>query len=219
MHGVNVVSYFFPRPAHPRALYQYLPMLALLEASCRRYGHRHIVLSDVALPGFEVFRCQVPQELMPATLAAQLQYLQEFEAPTLFTGADCVLGQDPAAVFERTFDVAMTTDRFPGFCLNTGAMFIKDCGFAAWYWQQALDICGDEWGSDQIALERAFGATPEPSCRVGAEGRVIECLPMMPYHLAPDGVEDNRPATVVHFRGPRKLFMQEYCRRHLNLTA
>lgn len=215
---MNVVSFFAPRPGHPKA-WDYMPMLALLEKSCKRYGHRHIVLSDVELPGFEVFRTDLPHELMPATLKAQRDYLLAVNEPTLMTGADCVLGMDPAAVFERDFDVAMTTDRFPGFCLNTGAMFIKDCGLAAAFWDKALQQCGDVWGDDQIALERAFGATPEPSVRVTPEGQVIECLPMFPYHYAPRNVDAVREAYVLHFRGKRKAFMAEYCRRHLALTA
>jgi hypothetical protein len=215
---MNVVSFYAPRPEHPRA-WDYLPMLALLEESCKRYGHRHIVLSDADLPGFDVFRCQLQRELMPATLEAQLQYLIAHDEPTLMTGADCVLGMDPAAVFERTFDVAMTTDRFPGFCLNTGAMFIKDCGLAAAFRDQALRMCGNTWGDDQIALEKAFGATPEPSVRATPEGRVIECLPMFPYHYAPRNVDSFKDAYVVHFRGQRKVFMAEYCKRHLKLVA
>lgn len=215
---MNVVSFYAPRPGHPRA-WDYMPMLALLEASCRRYGHRHIVLSDVDLPGFEVFRCALPQELMPATIEAQLQYLKTHDEPTLMTGADCVLGMDPEPVFGLGFDVGMTTDRFPGFCLNTGAMFIKDCGLAAAFWQQARAICGNAWGDDQICLERVFHAKPEPCVRITPEGKVIECLPMMPYHYAPRNVDTHCDAYVVHFRGQRKRFMAEYCRRHLDLTA
>lgn len=215
---MNVVSFYAPRPEHER-FRDYLPMLRLLEASCRRYGHRHIVLSDVDLEGFEVFRCDLPRELMPATIEAQLQYLKAHDAPTLLTGADCVLGMDPSPVFDRTFDIAMTTDHFPGFCLNTGAMFIKDCRLAAAYWQQARAICGNAWGDDQLCLERVFKARPEPTVYVLPEGQAIECLPMMPYHYAPRSVEHFEPAYVVHFRGPRKVFMAEYCLRHLGLKA
>lgn len=213
---MNVVSFYAPRPGHPKA-WDYLPMLRLLELSCRRFGHRHIVLSDADLPGLDVFRCQLPHELMPATIEAQLQYLKAHDEPTLFTGADCVLGMDPAPVFERGFDIAMTTDHFPGFCLNTGAMFIKNCGLAAAFWHQARAICGNAWGDDQLCLEQVFKATPDPTVYVLPEGHVIECLPMMPYHYAPRSVEHCDPAHVVHFRGQRKVFMAEYCARHLRL--
>lgn len=215
---INVVSFYAPRPEHPRFC-DYLPMLRLLEASCRRYGHRHIVLSDTALDGFEVFRCDLPRELMPATIEAQLQYLKAHNTPTLLTGADCVLGMDPEAVFERTFDIAMTTDHFPGFCLNTGAMFIRDCPLAAAFWQQARSICGSSWGDDQLCLEQVFHAKPDPCAYVMPDGQVIECLPMKGYHYAPPRLGKHEDAVVIHFRGRRKAFMADYCAQHLGLRV
>lgn len=214
---MNIVSFYAPRPDHPK-FQDYIPMLRLLDASCKRFGHRHIVLSDVDLPGFDVFRCELPHELMPATIESQLQYLRAHNEPTVFTGADCVLGMDPQNVFMRSFDIAMTTDHFPGFCLNTGAMFIRDCGKAAEFWAQARSICGDKWMDDQLCLEKVFECKPDP-CMYSLNGSHIECLPMFPYHYAPRTVERFQPAYIVHFRGPRKAFMAEYCRRHLDLVA
>ena len=216
---MNVVSFFAPRPEHPKWRDDYLPMLALLEASCRRYGHRHIVLSDVKVDGYDTFVCELPRQLMPATIAAQAQYLRVHDSPVLFTGVDCVLAGDPLAVLARGFDIAMTVDKFPECPLNTGAMFVRDCGLALAYWEKALAVCGNEWGDDQKCLARVFNAPDTPATVVVGEGQVIDFLPMLPYHFAPRNVDDVRPATVVHFRGRRKAFMREYCSRHLGLAA
>lgn len=208
---MRVVSFFCPRPEHP--LFQdYAPFLDLLRLSCERYGCEHRVLTDD--PTIEDgYLVDVPRPLMPAYHAAMLQYMRDpanAEMPTLFTGADCVLGADPAC-FDRGADIVVTVDdRFTDCRINTGAVYVPRPGAVAHVWADALARCGEGWGDDQRAFRDALAA---------ATGLSVAELPCDGYNQAPDHPDHNIQAAVIHFRGPRKAWMDYYCWRWLGLGA
>lgn len=208
---MNVVSFYAPRPEHP-FFQDYTPFLDLLRASCARFGHRHIVLTDDAGIGDDAYVTELPRSLMRATIAAQLAYLSDpqfADVPTLLTGADCVLARDPAEMI-RDGDIVITTDdRFRDCRMNCGAIYIPRPALLAPVWADALARCGDDWGDDQTSVYAALKAN---------RGYQITELPCDPYNLAPEHPGDDcRRGVVLHFRGPRKAWMVDYCHKWLGL--
>jgi hypothetical protein len=224
---MNIVSFLAPRPDHP--FYQdYTPYLDILRASCAKFGHRHIVITDDTKLGHDAFVVEgLPQNLMKAIIRGQLSYLSSTltaQAPaienTVFVGADCVLAQDPADVFKQEFDIAFTTGRFSDCILNTGAIYIRRSAIAqaAHIWTRAFAGMGEEWGDDQKALAAVVAPTIEPSVAVSGYGPMIRFLPVDPYNLAPEYPDDDcTRGIILHFRGPRKAWMKDYCAKWLGI--
>lgn len=208
---MNIVSFLAPRPDHP-FFRDYTPFLDLLRLSCERFGHRHLVLTDDPKVGDDAYVTDLPHSLMRATVAAQLAYLSDpqfADVPTLLTGADCVLANDPARM-ARAADIVITTDdRFQDCRMNCGAIYIPRPALLAPVWADALDRCGDLWGDDQTSVYSALLMAP---------GVTVAELPCDPHNLAPNHPGDDcRRATVLHFRGPRKDWMVDYCHKWLGL--
>ncbi len=219
MNAVNVVSFYAPRPDHERHTHDYLLCLALQRQSCARFGCRQIVITDDApsLADFPTFNTILPHSLMRAIIAGQLAYLESaaFDADTLLTGADCLLGRDPRAVFDGGFDVAVTTHGgFSDCIMNTGAIFVPVASreLAAPFWRRALATMGDAWGDDQLALAREFDATLKHGTEMRGAAR-IKFLPCEGINWAPDNENDGIDSLVVHFRGPRKRWMEAWAER------
>lgn len=209
---MNIVSFYAPRQEH-RFFQDYTPFLDLLRASCERYGHRHVVLTDDPAVGDDAYVVDLPRSLMRAFVAAQYAYLSDpanAHTPTLLTGADCVLASDPAAVFDGTFDLGITVGNFSDCRMNTGAVFIPEPCRVAEIWAEALRHVGDDWGDDQRSL---YQAILQRSVHV----RLKE-FPADPYNLAPSWPGDDcSRAVVLHFRGKRKRWMLDYCHKWLGL--
>jgi hypothetical protein len=213
---VIVAPFYAPRPDHPK-FRDYIPLLRLQDRSVRHFGHIQTVLTDSAFVArlFPALRAELPHALMKASHAAQLAALQAgLPGDLVLTGADCLLGRDPAALFDGSFDLAATTHPFSDCILNTGAIFVpKGCGSkVAKFWEQALRTCGDHWGDDQRSLAAALGATLERGLH-DRGGLRVKFLPCRDHNWAPDHAEDPCTATVVHFRGPRKDWMAQWMAR------
>lgn len=212
---MNIVSFLAPRPEHP-FFRDYTPFLDLLRLSCERFGHSHIVLTDsMGVGEGDRYLVQLPRSLMKATIAAQLAYLDDPQfanVPTLFTGADCVLARDPTQIDTRGVDLVITTDdRFQDCRMNCGAIFIPRPKAVRWVWREALKRCGDDWGDDQTSLYSVIDEMRHNWLHVRE-------LPCDPYNLAPDHPGDDcTRGTVLHFRGPRKDWMVNYCHHWLGL--
>lgn len=208
--GLNIVSFYAPRPEHP-FFQDYEPFLDVLRNSCEWFGHRHICITDDPAIG-DAFCVDLPRPLMKAILAGQLAYLRSDLASedTVLLGADCVLANDPAKLFvdDPWFELAVTHGPFVDCWMNTGAMFVRGGSVhTVAMWEAALARCGDDWGDDQLSL-----ASELPWFQK-AGGR-LQLLQVDPYNLAPESVEDDcRRAMVLHFRGPRKAWLLDYCAR------
>lgn len=198
-----VASIFAPRyEKWPGCDYDQL--LLLLDASCRRLGLRHVVISDAQRPGLETAIYDLPRELMPLLLDGQRQFLADTPGPVLLVGADCLVTRDPRPVLAG--DITITLGPFSDCVMNTGAIWCADGPTCAPVWQAALDRNPIEWGEDQTSLYAAVQAS-------GLDVRAVTCEQ---HNWAPG--EPGDPAgmpTVVHFRGRRKAWMAEWARRHL----
>lgn len=216
---MNIVSFYAPRPEHP-FFQDYGPYLDLLAESCERYGHRHVCLTDDPSVR-DAYVVTLPRPLMRAFIAAQYAYLSDpanANTPTLLTGADCVLANDPEWMrpesrehlqFVGRPDIIITTDdRFLDCRMNMGAMWIPRPAAVAHVWAEALATMDEEWGDDQRAVYAALRRS----------GLKIAELPCDPYNLAPETPDDDcRRGVVLHFRGPRKRWMTDYCHRWLGI--
>ncbi len=188
---MNIVSFLAPRLDHP--FYRdYSPFLNILRASCKKFGHRHIVITDDEAVGAEGDAFVVdglPHNLMKAIIRGQLAYLLSplAQEDTILVGADCVLARDPAEVFDKPFDIAFTTGPFTDCVLNTGAIYIRGGADAAHIWAKAFAGMGEEWGDDQKALAAVVHPTLEESIACG-NGPTMRFLPVDPYNLAPETI-------------------------------
>lgn len=200
-----VASFFAPR--EDRWGCDYIALLRLLDASCRRFGLLHWVISDNASLGLNTFLCRLPPNLMAATLEGQRQFLVDAQEPVLFVGADCLVTRDPRPLLAG--DLMITTSPTFSDCeMNTGAIWCADGPRCAPVWRAALDRNPTAWGDDQTALYAAIQASSLRTVRLSAED----------HNWAPRDTEDNAGMpTVVHFRGRRKSFMAAWAERHVDL--
>jgi hypothetical protein len=219
---MNIVSFWTPRHDHP--FYQdYMPYLNVLRASCEKFGHQHIVITDDEnLP--DAFVAALPESLMKAIIRGQLAYLNSglAQEDTVFVGADCVLARDPAEVFDMPFDVAFTTGHFSDCILNTGAIYVRGGVDARPIWAKAFAAMGEEWGDDQKALAAVVDpievATNVRASNKSVCGLSVLFLPVDPYNLAPEYPDDDcTRGVILHFRGPRKAWMVDYCAKWLGI--
>jgi len=203
-----IASFFAPR--EDRWGCDYDALLMLLDASCRRFGLRHIVISDSERPApLETARFDLPSNLMQALLDGQRQFLAATPGPVLLVGADCLLTRDPRPYLAG--DITITTSPTFSDCeMNTGAIWCADGPACAPVWEAAVDWRPTEWGDDQTSLYACVRASGLDVRRIRAEDG----------NWAPANVDD--PAgmpVVVHFRGRRKAWMADWAERHLGLAA
>lgn len=185
----------------------YIPLLQLLDASCARFGLRHVVIGDEPVPGLDTAVYALPRELMTAILDGQRQFLADAREPVLLVGADCLLARDPRPVLAG--DMTVTIGPFADCEMNTGAIWCADGRRCAPVWQAALDRNPLLWGEDQTSLYASIEASDLDVTKVRCET----------HNWAPDTLSDDAgKPTVVHFRGKRKTWMAQWAERHLGLA-
>ncbi|MGE0722809.1 MAG: hypothetical protein AB7O45_00465 [Alphaproteobacteria bacterium] len=188
----------------------YDALLMVVEASCRRVGLRHVVISDSPRPApleTAIFDLpKDPKDLMILLLDGQRQFLAATPGPVFFLGADCVLTRDPRPFLQG--DMTINIGPWTPTPLNTGAVWCADGPTCAPVWADALARNPVHWGDDLICLYAAIQASGLHVGRVRAEE----------HDWAPESVDD--PAgmpTVAHFRGKRKSLMAPWAKRHLGI--
>jgi len=209
-----VVSFYTPRPeleklkAHGS---DYDELLMLVEASCRRYGLKHLVISDSPRPKpLNTFLCALPHNLMKAFIVGQGQVLKEVREPVLFIGADCLFTKDPRKLLSNEADMTITLGPFWDCEMNTGAIWCHEPERCYEVWFEALERPLKDWGDDQIAMYHSVKL-------LEATGQLdvnrVRCEDHN-WHPEPDEMCN---ATVVHFRGSRKQFMIPWAKEFLDL--
>lgn len=201
-----VASFFAPR--EDRWGVDYIPLLRLLDASCRRFGLDHVCISDRDLKAVDTLVCKLPNNLMLALLDGQRQCLEWAQEPILFVGADCLIAKDPRTI--NGGDLTITIGPFADCEMNTGAIWCHNPARCVPIWRAAVDSKPTEWGEDQTALYEA----------VKASGASVNRVPCESHNWAPDNEDDSASMpTVVHFRGNRKRFMAQWARRWMDLKC
>ena len=208
-----VVSFYAPRPLEEARRWKcnYDDLLMLVEASCRKFDLKHLVISDNPRPKpLTTHLVSLPENLMQAFMVGQLDVLESYSESILFIGADCVLVRDPRCY--RDFgDIAITLGPFSDCEMNCGAIWCNEPQKCIEVWRSAKARNPIHWGEDQ----RAVYASVRAEAALGLKVFELRCED---HNWAPDDLNDNAGlATVVHFRGLRKSFMLAWAKKHLDL--
>lgn len=227
MTGPLVVSVFMERDAHKPYTVDWRRLLRLLDASARKFGCRHLCLTDPAtahtLPCDTYALEGLPDELMPAIILAQRAFLTsgEFDADAVLVGADCLVNRDPRAAFEAGADVVVTSRPDHGGPLNNGAVYCPLHGrsHALALYDRATAACRDHWGGDQEAVTEAVAPIPRAYGIETRHGARIAFRPMATHNHPLDRPSQSSEAFIVHFKGGRKGWMPEWASTHLGIAA
>ena len=178
---LEVVTVWAPRPEHPKYR-DYLALLALQAKTVARAGHRHVVVTDGELKGYETLQVELPQSLMHALIAGQLAYMTKWSGShrVVLADMDCMIVRDLNAAFTGEFDIGLTRREHPTQPIQNGVMYFdatwKAKVAAVAMFRRTLELCGDEWGEDQEALAQAVGPVPDlckNEIRFGARVRFL----------------------------------------------
>jgi hypothetical protein len=227
----TVASFWVLRPdEHPEAEARNYPeMLRILDRSCRRFGMRHVVLTDLGTyrsplwpQGLKAFISDLPRPLMQAFTSAQANWLElerERDEDTLLVGADCIFVGDPLRFYPEAPGLCVTyrnpLARYP---INTGAQLVRRHSIdrVAPLYRRVADRCGTKWCDDQRALRAELEPMPLAHGTYERHGISVAFLPMARFNDLPRSVEDPKAgACMLHFRGKgRKGFLFDWAARH-----
>jgi hypothetical protein len=214
---IEVVTVYTPRPGHSKFT-DFLPLLDLQKQTCEKFGHKHVVVSDVDIPGFNVWKTAMPHSLMAAIMTGQSNYLQEGwsgQNPLVLVDVDCLVARDLRAAFDGTFDLAITSRpddaKSP---VNNGAMY---CGTGnpngvRLFFMRAQRLCKKHWGGDQEAIAAAASPIPSAHGVYDRAGLRILFASMRTHNVVPakEGARHKCSPFIVHFKGDRKDWMATY---------
>lgn len=220
---VTVASFYVRRPEdYPKAP-DYIPLLKVLQASCDKFGHRHVVLSDEQVPGFETHVAPLPRALMPAIHFAQRDWVANgnWKGVTVLVGADCLVNKSLSRAMQSGVDMIVTSRAHRKWPINTGAIFVREEARLAVALLQArvAEKTGPEWGDDQVQLAAALAPMPPVHCITGRAGLNVQFAPLSTHNDTPKSVDHPSSAYVVHFKGPRKHMMAPWAAKHLGIAA
>lgn len=231
---IDVVTVFAPRPEHPQWR-DYLPLLRLQRASVERFGHRHLLVTDDPRGfsrEFNVLAVDLPESLMPAQLAGQIAYLEQWtgDYPAVLVDADCLIARQLDEAFDGSFDLGLAYRSDPKAPINNGAMYVGTGNKEGVlrFFREALAMCGDHWGGDQEAISAVAAPVPKPSedkeTRRNA-GTIVEdrnglrigFLNGLVYNVSPEveGKIHRKNPFVVHFKGDTKPWMKTYAEKFI----
>lgn len=220
MKRTVVVSFWVHRPkAFPNAP-PYLDMLRILDASCRRVGMEHVVLTDETTApqfygtGLTPYLLELPAHLMRATTEAHARWIESpysKEADTVFVGADCLVLRDfrpdlPAC------DMAIAFMRHhKRWRLNNGFVYVpaESREKVARVLRLIADDTREKMFDDMLAIERALVPMPEHFGEYARRGLTVGFLPLPIWNRymavckeTPDPLSDKAEgANVLHFMG------------------
>lgn len=217
---IEVVTVFAGRDEYPRWR-DYLPLLDLQRRTVERVGHRHVVVSDAPIEGFNCFLTELPESLMHLQLEGQLAYLRQWggEDHVVLVDADCLVGRDLRAAFDGRFDIGLTRRDNESSPINNGAMYIAAGAQAAAvaFFTRALGFCKEHWGGDQEAIAQAAAPVPRMYTVKRRNEARIAFLSMRSHNVTPEkeGARHAHSPFVVHFKGDRKHWMRRYAEEFL----
>jgi hypothetical protein len=188
--------------------------------ACEKFGHRHVVVTDTDLPGFDTFKTEFPESLMKAILWGQYAFIDHWDGKThlaLFD-VDVLPARDLTEAFDWPADLGVTPRANTKCPINNGAMYVAagHKKFALKFFEKALEACEDHWGGDQEAVSKIANAPPHEVKYIKIAERLggrVALLPMVLYNCIPEieGLRHKKRPFVVHFKGEtRKPWMKIY---------
>lgn len=217
---VEVCTIWAPRPDHPKWRADYVDLLAMQRDTAARYGHRHLVVSDADLPGFEVLTTKLPASLMQAMICGVIaRLIRPVETHIVFVDCDVLIARDLSEAFDGTFDLGLTRRENLLAPVNNGAMYLaKGAEEAALpFFCNAARLCGDHWGGDQEAISQAAAPVPDHECVETRDGLRIGFLSMRTHNVIPktEGKRHDSNPFVVHFKGSTKPWARTYAEKFI----
>lgn len=226
MKRIVIASFFVSRPLdYPCAEYPviapYVECLKILDASCKRFGFEHVVLSDaptvpqLAAAGLLHFAADLPRSLMKATTESQAKWLASPDSEgvhTIFVGADCLIRRDFRAEMPEG-DLAIAYMKgHRKWRMNNGFVYVPAASRekVAPLWRAISDDTGEAMCDDMIAIERALLPMPPNYGVYERRGLAVNFLPLPKWnrymttkdrrypHALLDPAKD---ANVLHFMG------------------
>lgn len=224
----TVASFWVHRPEDYPDAPDYLPMLRLLERSCRRLGLAHIVLTDrptaafLYNEGITAFARDLPRNLMQALTESQARWLEHpHPGPldTLFVGADCLVLRDPRGHLPVADLSLILRPGHKRHRINNGFMLVPAASRAtvAPLFRAIADGTGPAMCDDMVAVEAALAPVPDDYVLTERAGLTVNFLPIEIWNGGPKTADDPASGSfVLHFRGrARKAIMLEWAARHL----
>jgi hypothetical protein len=218
---LEVVTVWAPRPDHPK-FRDYLTLLEIQKKTIERVGHRHVVVTDGELPGYETIHVELPQPLMRAILVGQLAFLERWsgEHPAVLVDADCIVSRALEDAFSGEWDIGLTNRPSKVSPIQNGAMYFAPGSRAAALalFRRALELCGEHWGGDQEAISQAVAPVPNRQAVEERFGVRVGFLSTDPYNFTPgQPFKPRHDRFILHFKGANKHFAIDYARTHLKI--
>lgn len=223
---LEVATVWAPRPNHEKWRPDtYLKLLELQRLTCKRVGHRQVVVTDAVLTGYDTLQAALPESLMHALIAGQIAYLEQWndQHPVVLLDMDCLVARDLNGAFRGDFDIGLTSREHPTQPIQNGAMYFAPGSRSAALrmLKKTLALTSDWWGSDQEALAAAVGHIPRVHRVEQRFGVRLAFLPCENYNFsAKTGVPKATPKRLVyHFKGDTKHFAADTASRHFLLPG
>lgn len=225
MRRETVVASFFAdrKHLHPNSKTDYLACLRIVQASVRRAGLRHMLLTDALTAPLaraagidDIFASDLPDPLMQATTWSQSNWLESplsAGVDTVFIGADCIVVRDfRPELPDCDFAIAYMRGHKRWLC-NNGFVYCPGSSRALvsrHYRRVALDT-SPEMFDDMLAHERALGGRARMPRDFGTfqrAGMDVAFLPLPKWNrfMTPTKMNTNprigmEAANVLHFMG------------------
>ncbi len=219
---IEVCTVFAPRPDHEKWRDDYLMLLELQKRTAEHFGHRHTVVTDGVLPGFETITTVLPDSLMKALLAGIIHRLSlPVDSHIVFVDADCLVARtlDDAFTEGDPFDLMVTRRLHDTAPVNNGAMYVhRDGAIAAQhFFFAAYHRCQDHWGGDQEAISEVCAPVPIDNRIEMRAGARVAFVSMLRHAAVPKrkGVYHHANPFIVHFKGETKPWAKTYAAKFI----
>ena len=185
----------------------YIDMMRMTWASCRKMGLDFWCISDGPQADLPTFITDLPRNLMQATTKGQLDFIDKHrDKMILHTGADCLVYKDPRNECPPEYDIAITCPRMSE-AINTGAIWVRNHEKCLPVWQDALAALPEKWGDDQRVLWTALVKHERDGLKILKHNTET--------HNRPATLDDPAAPFVVHYKGQRKDQMRPFFLKHI----
>jgi uncharacterized small protein (DUF1192 family) len=175
------------------------------------------------------------REIMLSRLVSQLDFLKnhDFESDVVLLDSDILINENLESLFEQDFDLALTIRDEQEMPINGGIIYIsqKNPAAAINFFQKLHFLYTEkyqeksQWWGDQYALADAIGYQASGKLKPGnieVDGVRILLLPCEIYNFSPNyesnlDVCELKEQKILHFKGPRKQYMNVYWENYLAL--
>lgn len=214
---VEVCTVWAPRKQSAQWRDEYEDLLFLQRATARRFGHRHVVVTDDTrfADDADALIETLPDEVMPAMIAGVLRrLLRPVHDPIVFVDVDVLIARELTPAFDGTFDLGLTRRVDAAAPINNGAMYVAAPLHpeVVNFFFRAFGACGKHWGADQEAISAVAHPVPDHECVEVRRGMRLAFLSMLSHNVIPktEGKPHRANPYVVHFKGDTKAWAKTY---------